>query len=235
MGDPLSREGIAAFLDEVHRLEKRASLRSGLGWTATKIREFPSWLAGSVKEAPGAALRATQEGVTESAQRAVTPLKSLKKGWKELGLEPGEIPEHLRAGGGGRIQEAAKWLGRGGWTGSGKMTKYLPVGMKGFSVPFVGSDLYAVGQAAGRPPSPTGEGSFAETGLAAAGGLGGMIMGGRRIIPSMALWGLGHSAGGGLGRVLDRLRSGANLPTAISAPSPQEAVNQLTNIERYYG
>jgi hypothetical protein len=90
-------------------------------------------------------------------------------------------------------------------------------------------------ESAKKEPTATGEGSFAETGLGEAAGLAGMVAGGRRVLPSLALYMLGRGAGRGAGRLVDRMRGGADVGTAISAPSPEEAKQQLTNIYRHYG
>lgn len=227
MGNPLSQEMFAAFVDEVVLLNKEASLFSigrGALRSLTKVRKIPSNIVKSVRE-----------GATETASRAVAnPLKSIPAGWKELA--PRKVTNAIRRDPrGGVISEGAKSLGRGGWTGTGKYTKYMPVGMKGMYAPFMAMDAHGVYEASKRPPSATGEGGLAETGLGATLGTAGMIAGGRRFLPSMALYALGSGAGGGLGRIVDRLRGGADLPTAAMAPSPTEAAEQLGNIQRYYG
>lgn len=237
MGHTLDQQTVDAFFDELEYLEKQARLNllGGAVRAATKIpgavksqaKGFGGWVKDLHKN--------LREGTIETAQRAVTPIKSMRQGWKELAVSSKNMPRTLQAGGGGRVSETAKSLGRGGWTGEGRVTKYLPVGPKGILLPFVAGDVYATGQAAKRDPSAIGEGGVGETGLGALGGLAGMVAGGRRLLPSMLLWGLGSAAGSRTGRVLDRLRGGADLPTAVSAPSPQEAAQQLTNIQRYYG
>jgi hypothetical protein len=107
--------------------------------------------------------------------------------------------------------------------------KSMTVGMPlGFGVP-------ATMEAAKKEPTPTGEGGAFETGLGELAGLGGAIAGGRRFIPSMALYMLGSKGGRALGQVIDRFRGGAGLGTAMTAPSPEEAAQQLHSIQRHYG
>jgi hypothetical protein len=47
---------------------------------------------------------------------------------------------------------------------------------------------------------------------------------------------LGLQYGGSrLGRIVDRMRAGAPMRRAISAPSPSEAAQQMGEIQKYYG
>jgi hypothetical protein len=46
------------------------------------------------------------------------------------------------------------------------------------------------------------------------------------------MWLGAHTLGSRAGRVVDRLRGGANLQTAAMAPSPQEAQKMLAGLEQ---
>jgi hypothetical protein len=85
-------------------------------------------------------------------------------------------------------------------------------------------------------PTETGEGGAAEKLLGEVGGTGGFLAGmaSKRMLPGFALMAGGQYLGGKAGRVIDRLRGGASVGTAVSAPSPEEATSQLENIQRYY-
>jgi hypothetical protein len=136
---------------------------------------------------------------------------------------------------GGRLRATAEELSRRGWTGQGNASKYLPVGSKGLTV---GLPLALSAPDVLHAPSttPTGEGGAFETGLGEALGTGGFITAGRLgMLPGMAAYLGARHVGGGLGRVIDRLRGGASLGTAVRAPSPTEATEQLENVQRYYG
>jgi len=240
LGDPLSKQGLQSFAEELELLEKDAfvgqALRSAGQWALKAPGRAGQWAL----KAPGRVGEGIQETARRGAGLLTSPRKTLKAGWREMGPEAKDIPAHLQAGGGGgggRTKEFFKGLGRGGWTGRGEVTKYVPnvMGLKALTVGSSALALPEIAAAAKRDPTATGEGGVAELGLGEAAGLAGMIAGGRRILPSMALYMLGRKAGGGAGRLIDRMRGGADLPTAVSAPSPQEAQQQLANIYRHYG
>ena len=136
------------------------------------------------------------------------PLQSMKKGWR-----------------------SSKWLGETG------IWKKLPVGQKSLAVGFMAPGLYDTYKAMKEKPTPTGEGGVGEHLLGELGGTGGFIAGmaTKRVLPGMALMMGGQYLGGKMGRIIDRLRGGANLRTALSAPSPTEAASQLEDVQRYYG
>lgn len=159
--------------------------------------------------------------------------KLMGKGWVMPGA--GEHLLHVDPTA-GKVRGLAERLSRSGWTGAGKATKYLPIGTKGLTVGFTAAGIPSVINAA--PATPTGEGGKAEAGLAeAATGLGTLLAtgGGIGIVPAMGLMMGGRAVGSRLGRVIDRVRAGASLPDAISAPSPTEAADQLAQIQKYYG
>lgn len=136
----------------------------------------------------------------------------------------------------GGARGVASELSRGGWTGSGDITKYLPnVGGKPLMVGLpVGFGAYEIAKA--RDPSRTGQGAAAEVGLRQLLGGAGMIAGmGTGFLPGMALWYGADEVGLRAGRIIDRLRAGATIPEAVMAPSPEQARSQLQNIAKYYG
>ena len=106
----------------------------------------------------------------------------------------------------------------------------MMAGFGGAAVPGV------VSAARGGPVGPTGEGGAFEQGLGTLGGTAGWIMGmPLGLAGSTGMWSGGEYAGQRVGRIVDRLRSGANLGTAVSAPTPTQAREQLVNIARHYG
>lgn len=131
-----------------------------------------------------------------------------------------------------KVQALAEELSRRGWTGKSRALKYVPVGEKswlaGFAAPIVPTALKA--------PAPTqaGEGGALEETLGGVGDIGGWILGAGAGIPGMAAWYAGSKAGRAAGRVLDRMRAGANIGDAISAPSPTEAQEMMGKIQRYH-
>lgn len=144
----------------------------------------------------------------------------------------------LRTPGAGKLKAVAEEMSRGGWTGAGRITKYLPLGGKGMTAAGAALSIPGIIDAArSGPVGPTGEGGLFETGLGSLAGLAGFTIPGTRlgILPAVAIGSGAQHLGGKLGRVLDRLRSGASLGTALSAPSPTEARGQLQNIQHYYG
>lgn len=135
---------------------------------------------------------------------------------------------------GNKLRSTAEELSRRGWTGKSSHTKYLPVGEKGLTVGF---PLLGVPGIVNAPQTgPTGEGGTMERALGDVGGTGGYIMGsGLGLITGGGAGWAGQKAGARLGRTLDRLRGGASLRTAWSAPSPEEASQQIEKIHQYYG
>lgn len=134
----------------------------------------------------------------------------------------------------GVVKRTAERLSRAGWTGAGKRTKYLPVGMKTW---VAAPPALAVPGIVNAPkPGPTSEGGGIERGLGELGMVGGLLMGtGLKFLPATALTlGAGY-VGSRLGRVLDRVRGGANAQQALMAPSPEQAASQLQDIQKYYG
>jgi len=183
---------------------------------------------------PELARRAKEMGFG-SPQAAATALKSNPKAYKKLMAGAGE---HLLAptADAGALRRTAETLSRSGWTGAGAGTKYLPVGSKSLTVGFAGMGIPGVVNAA--KPSPTGEGSTAEMGLGeGAMGLANVLAtgGGIGLLPATVGILGARAVGSRLGRVIDRMRAGANVRQAVNAPSPTEASEQLENVQRYYG
>ena len=131
-------------------------------------------------------------------------------------------------------KNTAEELSRRGWTGRGAVTKYLPVGGKGMTVGFTATGIPAIVNAP--RPTETGEGGALERGVGDVLGTGGFIVGtGLGGVTGLGTGMLAQKGGAKVGRILDRLRAGASLRTAVSAPSPTEASNQLAKIQQYYG
>lgn len=134
----------------------------------------------------------------------------------------------------GKITSVAEELSRRGWTGAGRATKYLPVGQKGLTAGF--SALAVPDIVHANEATPTGEGAVLERGLGELGSVSGMLLGaGLGFVPAAGLWYGANTVGSRLGRILDRVRSGASFKDAVVAPSPTEAAEQLDTINRYYG
>lgn len=230
-------------MEEAILLEKQAGLDQEMG---TAARRFFNPVKG------------VAEGWAESA--GTHGLKELDAGGTKLLKEQGgshlfnpSVPLSQAAKQPGAVRGVAEELSRRGWTGKGTsglripftkahiipkgFTKYLPVGQKGLMAGFgLGFGVPSIYQAYKRGPvGPTGEGGFAETGLGELTGNAAFIAAGRLgWIPGLAMYMGGSSLGGKAGRVIDRLRSGATLRQAISAPSPTEAQEQLANISENY-
>ena len=136
---------------------------------------------------------------------------------------------------GRRLSEAGTELYNRGWTATaGPVGKFVPLGGKAITTGFTAT--YAPEILHPKPASPTGEGGRAEAlGGAVLGGLGWAAGTGTGMLPMTAL-GLGAERfGRRAGRVIDRLRSGATLKGAFTAPTETEAVKNLETIQKYYG
>lgn len=143
------------------------------------------------------------KGVSRAGELIQAPIETTRKGWQSFGK--GKATETLK-----EIYKKhgkkglAKELSRRGWTGSGRITKYLPVGDKALVTGFTGHGLY---QTATGPREDVGKnlGSTALGNLAwVAGGAG------RRGLPLLGSLGLlmgGSMAGEAVGGVYDKIRS----------------------------
>ena len=163
------------------------------------------------------------------------PLKKYEMGGEHLYQSGGGLGAALKAqGAGAKARAVAEELSRGGWTGAGGYTKYLPVGQKGMTAGF---GAMAIPEVVGaQPASRTGEGAALERALGGVGSIGGMVLGGGLgIVPALALWEVAQRGGAKAGRVLDRLRAGGTVGEALTAPSPQEAQEQMQKIYKHYG
>lgn len=164
----------------------------------------------------------TPDVITEYAQRSrhLAPEANvgLREAWRQ-----------------GRGKGVAEQLSRGGWTGEGKYTKYLPVGNKGMMAGFGAAEIPGIVNAPAA--SPTGEGGRLERTGGLLGGTAGWMAGAGKmgVLPSMALWYAGSKAGTTAGRIADRLRAGGSVGQAFTAPSPEEARAQLGKIYQTYG
>lgn len=161
-----------------------------------------------------------------SAQN-MAKLEEFKKG---LGRHITEGPTP----GAGRIQRAAEALSRRGWSGKGRITKYIPLfSQKGMYAGFGGLSAKAIADAAKQDPSRTGSGGLFETGLGEGLGTAAFIAGtgGLGFLPATAMWYAAQKGGSKAGQIIDRLRGGADLQTAAMAPTPEEAQGMLQNLE----
>ena len=219
---------LAAFSDELDLIEKEAAINmealKSVGEAAMKI--------------PGAKMLVNQfrpSSWQAAGERLLHPIASFRKGWQEMA--PGAVGALKHTKGDVAATRLAKTLGQRGWTGAGRYTKYLPVGQKSLTTGLTGYFAAPeIAHAIHRKATPTGEGGVGEVGLREGLGLGAMVAGGGLpFLPAMALWSSGSRLGSGAGRIIDRLRGGANLGTAVNAPSQSEAEEQLNNIMRYHG
>jgi hypothetical protein len=178
-------------------------------------------------EAIAARMKPTIWGKTRVSGPGEHLLEHMDKPVPFSDIAAGNIGKH-------RIPTAAEELSRRGWTGEGRLTKYLPVGPKGLGIGLSGMAIPSIVHA--EKPSPTGEGGVFERSLGELGGIGGIVAGsGLGLVPNtLAFLGAKH-VGSRAGRILDRLRGGGTMRQAISAPSPQEAEAQLAHIQKYYG
>ena len=134
----------------------------------------------------------------------------------------------------GRLQGTAEELSRRGWTGKGNITKYLPVGEKGMVMGFPLATIPSYTKT--EKPTPTGEGGTLQRAMGDIAGTGAMVLtGGLGAVAGIGSTLLGAHFAGKAGRVLDRLRGGATIGQAITAPSPTEAAAQMAKIQKYYG
>jgi hypothetical protein len=257
VGDGLTPEMKAALALELEGIRKEAGIAgtalkalgglgeraaASLGRTGETVAKAPKAIWGWAKSQP--------KQFQEAGGRLLHPIEGLKKGWGEM--SPGAMVRAGERKAEGHltgqtiplrdlirqknITGTAEELSRRGWTGEGPLTKYLPVGMKSMQAGFMGMSVPDVIAASKREPSPTGEGGLYET--LGTHGLGNLAFAGAGrigMLPAMGMYWAASKAGGGVGRIIDRLRGGATLPQAMTAPSPEEAASQLQNIQRYYG
>jgi len=156
-------------------------------------------------------------GVLGRGGHLLEPQQGLKGAWRSGGYK-------------GLMEE----MSRQGWTGQSRATKYIPWGQKALVPAFSAMEIPGIVNAP--KPTQTGEGGALEKGLGALGSGAGWVFGsGMGFAPAMVGWGALNYAGGRLGRILDRMRAGAPMRKAISAPSPTEAAGQLADIQKYYG
>jgi hypothetical protein len=146
------------------------------------------------------------------------------KSWFSGAADPGK----------NRLQVAAEELSRRGWTGEGATTKYLPIGTKSLGVGLSGMAIPEIVNAP--KPDHTSEGGALERSMGELGGIGGIIAGsGLGLVPNVGVFMGAKHLGSKAGRVLDRIRGGASIRDAVSAPSPGEVESQLSKIQKYYG
>jgi hypothetical protein len=117
----------------------------------------------------------------------------------------------------------------------GRATKYLPVGQKSMFAGFSYPAAQTVMEAKKTPVSKTMEHGVAEEGLGELAGTGGFLAAGSLgVAPGLGMYLATRGLGSRVGRLIDRLRGGADLRTAAYAPTQEQAMEQLENIQRYY-
>ena len=125
-------------------------------------------------------------------------------------------------------------LSRRGWTGQGRVTKYMPLGQKGMTAAFMAPGALSVMDAP--EATRTGSGGALERGLGELGATGGFVLGsGLGLLPGTAAFMAAAKGGSALGRLMDRYRAGASPQEAMEAPTPEEAAQQMETIRKYYG
>lgn len=258
MGLLLNSEMMTAFAAEVEKDLVKEAIRLPFGW------KMPTW-TGTVKDlqaglgrvlhpvkgfkegwrelTPAAEMaRAAEQGEKYFTKGMFSPgqhLKGKSRSLVDIAKGKGIVGGKGKGWGsvGARARAGAEELSRRGWTGRGKLTKYLPVGAKpglaAWTLPFAVPELQ---EAYGKKVGPTGEGGFGEALGSNIAGTGAFIASSGLGLPAgLGMYMLGSGVGGRLGRIVDRLRGGASLPTAAMAPTPEEASSNLEDIQRYYG
>ena len=258
MGIPITAINTArmsAFFDE---LTKEAAIIpvEGIGRTLGRwgmgIKEFLShgigWRPSQWQEAAGRIFNPL-EGWRRLSPRYETAAKALEaraanatregRAYVHTPIKAENVPLghilHQKAPLTQRLGDLGTELYHRGWTATeGPVGRFVPLGGKalttGFAATYVPEILHP------KPASPTGEGGRAEAiGGGLLGGLGWAAGTGTGMLPMTAL-GLGaERLGRKAGRIIDRLRTGATLKGAVTAPTENEAVKQLETIQKYYG
>jgi hypothetical protein len=209
------------FLRPIAGLSEGWRAMSGTASRAKSLADKKKTLA-SLK---GDLSRATGDRA-EALQKAIAKQTKQVKEYEQASahLAPNATPKGL-----------AERLSRAGWTGQGQYTKYLPLSQKAMMTGFAASEIPGIVNAPAA--TRTGEGGRLERLGGALGGTAGWIAstGGVGLIPAMAIWMAAQKAGTSVGRIADRMRAGATLGEAATAPSPQEAREQLAKIYQTYG
>ena len=238
---------LRAFFDELTVMKKEAFFGKALSSAGKWVASRPGAALGWAKKQPGQ--------FAEAGRRMLHPVKSVKEGWRHM--TPGKQLEHMKRTGAPQADiakytqgmgkhitrgaksthlpgRAAEALSRRGWTGKGDVTKYIPGwSQKGMYTGFGALSGKSVYDAAKQDPSRTGSGGLFETGFGEALGTGAFIAGtgGLGILPATAMWLASQQMGSRAGRVVDRLRGGANVDTAVNAPTPEAAQEMISNLE----
>ena len=123
------------------------------------------------------------EHITQFTKTKI-PLSGIARG-EFSGPAAKQMSKQLKEKGRGRLM--AEELSRRGWTGGGKITKYLPMGQKSL---IAGLSAQAIPEIVNAPPATrTGEGGRLEAGLGGLGSAAGMVSGmGLGLVPGTALW-----------------------------------------------
>ena len=222
MGDPVS---FAAFVDE---LEKMAVSLPGLG------RMFRSAVNHPDMARLGQRLKNPVQGLREGWQ-ALSPTQALAAGGQAVpGLQEAIAKQGPSAGffrrnfGAGAhlapthtpsstsLQGGAETLSRAGWTGQGRLTKYLPIGEKGL---VVGGSAMAVPGVIRAARGDESHGGLGEQAAGVAGGLATGVLTAGTGLPGMLAGTLGTMGAMRLGLKIDEMRrqapQPANLPQGV--------------------
>jgi len=211
--------GLRKGWHEMSGTASRAQELKGLRKTLGSLKGEKA--VGQAAETQAKAIAAQQDRIRKFEEATSHLAPGASKGWREA----------LKGGPKG----VAEGLSRAGWTGKGKVTKYLPFSQKALMTGFAASEIPGIVNAPAA--TRTGEGSKLERLGGALGGTAGWIASSGRLglVPSMALWMAAQKAGTSVGRMADRMRAGASVGEAALAPSPQEAREQLAKIYQTYG
>jgi len=253
VGDHLKKETLDAFFDELELMEKEA-FRIPIPGFLKRLRPVARAAAPKAKEAP-------ELGWKELGYRITHPWEGVQRGWKgmarprmtqeEIAATGFRIPftesrtwqagKHLgrfpigfrRAWGEGGVKGLAEEASRAGWTGRGKITKYVPWGQKSWLTGFGGLGAYETATAP--------EGKKLQTGLGELAGTGGWLLSGglTKTLPTLAAFFGPSVAGGIVGGKLDRMMAASKLKELGLTPEQINSLNddqivQLLSLHRQY-
>lgn len=227
------QKGWASMSGTASRAEKLKGMRETLG----KLRAEAT--AASAAKVPARANKATRAKMREAVKKQQEVVKKQREAIKEFEANTAHLAPGMSKGWGAAFKAGPKGvaeeLSRAGWTGKGQYTKYLPLSQKALMTGFAASEVPGIVNAPAA--TRTGEGGALERAGGMLGGTAGWIASSGRIglLPAAALWMAAQKAGTTVGRIADRMRAGASLGEAATAPSPQEAREQLAKIYQTYG
>ncbi len=210
------------FLRPIAGMSKGWEGMSGVASRAERLADKSKALSSLRGELASPTSKLDKSKVQEAIEKLTKQTKEYEQATAHLA--PETVPKGI-----------AERLSRAGWTGQGKYTKYMPLSQKAMMTGFAASEIPGIVNAPAA--TRTGEGARLERLGGALGGTAGWIASTGRmgLIPALALWTVAQKAGAGAGRLADRMRAGATFGEASTAPSPQEAREQLAKIYQTYG